>query len=356
MKKTYLLYTLLMILVLASCETETTLSDRFISFSGEVSITETRGRVEGTTFANGSSFGVLGYCMAYTSQGSTVINEASGTADWNTKKVFAAPNLFYKQKVEKKEGVWSYVASGQTTQKEVKNGFIEWYPNANNLYTFLAYYPYSDWTIAPTTMTTIGEPTISRTVTVGVGADDIPDIMTAQLIDTKQGGGSVKFNFQHHLTGLKMRFTNYDDTEIIIDKITLKGNFYNKISVGLNSREVSGSQTIDPFTSLNGLMPAFGDGVAHTYETAEVYLLSNGTQFGEGIQIDVVSTSTEHPTESIYLYGTGDHNLNFNPQPGIVYTIDVAYQGEGAVVVSVIADNGGLWEGGTATDSDILFE
>lgn len=369
MRNISLLYLFLLFLMVA-CETEPSMDGGAISFSADVDFVETRARVEGETFPDESSFGVLGYCLAFKSMTDKTTNASSGTADWNIKKIFCAPRLFYKQKVTKSDGNWSYTPEqGSTTalEEDENSGLLQWYANSDFKYTFFAYFPFTtgsgndNWNITPSAYDAIGEPSATFTITDFV---NVPDLMTASLVDTKKGDGNIKLKFQHHLTGLKMRFTNYNDaTDVTITSISLNGNFFNKLEVGLASRNVSCTSNSNgvTFSNLNGYMAKFNVNTGETkiYETGEVLLLSNGVKFGENISINIASTGTDKPTHTIYLYNTENSEdtwLDFNPQPGVIYTIDVAYKGDKIIIVSVEVDNGAMWEGGTGVDSDIVFE
>lgn len=368
MRNISLLY-LFLLFIMVACETEPSMDGSVISFSADIDFVETRARVEGETFPDGSSFGVLGYCLAFKSMTDKTTNASSGTADWNTKKIFCAPRLFYKQEVTKSDGNWSYTPEQGTTtalEKDENSGLLQWYANSDFKYTFFAYFPFTtgsgnnNWIITPSAYDAIGEPSAIFTIN---DFTNVPDLMTASLVDTRKGDGNIKLKFQHHLTGLKIRFTNYDKIKREITSISIGGSLYNTLTVDLNTRIVGGnyqSPLLIPLnvTNNNNIMQPFDGENADDYESGEILLLSNREKFGENVQIAVQSVAENADGTKIdrINFDTEDKLSSFKPEPGVVYTIDVAYRGTGIVIISVVADNGAMWEGGTSTDSDILFE
>lgn len=324
----------------------------FVSFAEpkvKLTATQTRAVVEGSELPNSSSFGVLGYCLAYTA-GTTNLDANTGPRTWYTKRTLAVPHVFRNLQVTKNGATCTYTAvKGTTTQQDVKNGLVAWYPQNDYRYTFMAYYPYSGWSVPAINKT--GEPAISYSLS---DISNNPDLMVDSKVDMMRGAGSVKFEFKHLMTGLVLKINNYDSgKQLNISQLEISGTFHKKVSISTDLNPVVSETFPDSHSFGSQAVPA-----SSSKELAPLLFLpkpqSPGVNnIGSDIKISISYTSLQDGVNRTQVIPFPDWT-SFNPQPGFMYTLQLTFKGD-ALLLDIIDANNGLWEGGSSVDSDITF-
>lgn len=309
----------------------------------------------------GSSFGVLGYCLAQTAPDNTTLNPASGSQTWNNKKQLCYPEVFYKEKVTYSGGSCSY------------EPLEKWYEPTNYNYSFFAYYPYEGAFTVTTRAEELGAPKVKFSIPFS-GTDEnkplddtlVPDAMVAQEIDVVRKTGQVQLNFLHILTGLNFQVNNYNAKEngdpgetVTIHSLKLYGTFYKSIEINFDSGYNFPNET---FSGTYTIVP---DG-----SNIEVPGLTSVSEIGNKTILMVSNLSQTTGTSAYlgnlkleikYSFGTSILNKtqtftrpdNFLPAGGTIYTAQLNFIGN-SFVLNFVVDNNQQWEDGG--DSDITFE
>lgn len=215
-------------------------------------------------FEGGDKVGVLGYCKATGLNG-----EDYSASEWDTKKPFATPEVFYNQELMYEDnGVLSYEYNGN----DAVGGLHLWYDNEDYTYAFFAYYPYArgsrsgnnyegeieggKGTITLSGENATGDPTFTYTMPYNSNSssrnldiDVIPDVMLANTIDHVKSDGAVSLNFRHMLCAFEFEVNNYNPYSVEISSLEFSGtNFYKSFTITgraqnytLNSDRYSGS-------------------------------------------------------------------------------------------------------------------
>ena len=237
------------LLTLAACQKETVApsgpgySSEAIVFTSPYTVSRSAQMRDGN-FNNEDRVGVIGYCQA-TNQGTDI-----STSPWETKKVFAEPDMFYnKQLTYDGQGLWSY--SGYRNES---TGLCPWYDNEAYTYTFFAYYPYAEngrlyndnresmGTIALSGANVAGDPTITYTMphtsnrfnpnNTTLEWDRVPDFMVADKVDHLKSDGPVSLRFSHALCAFEVEVNNYNENAVTLNNVTFSGtDFYKEISL-----------------------------------------------------------------------------------------------------------------------------
>lgn len=246
-------YILLLLFLLGSCSQEELPQNPspdyaagVITFQSPYTVTRSAALRSGT-FQSGDQVGVLGYCKA-----SNTVNEVEidySTSDWNTKKVFSKPDVFYNQKLEYTNGgLWTYQWSGTFDGSGPVGELHPWSSNEDDTFSFFAYYPYAEnETITNSSGEEMGTITLSGedatgdpTVTYEMPHNNetelkwwvVPDFMLAYKTDHKRENGSVKLNFRHLFCAFEFEVNNYNKEDITIQALSFGGNnFYKKVTV-----------------------------------------------------------------------------------------------------------------------------
>lgn len=310
-------------------------------------------------FPTNGSFGVLGYCLA-NYDGSTELNPTTGPTPWVSKAVLCTPHLFYKTEVK-----YNGTACYYTGQQQ------RWYEPSDYLYTFLAYYPYSDtyYTVTPTTQSGIGTPSLTFTmpfsggdVSTTLDIENIPDAMAAAAIDVTRQEGNVKLEFNHLLTGINFTVNNYNQSnDLVIHGLRVSGEFYRSLKIHLSKGLEYPSETFKGTFTFLDQNDDSDDVVVEHQKTAirignkSLLLVSNLSQearpnyIGNNINIYIDYSfmgkrvnNKEIPLPTGYL-----------PQGGTLYTVEMNFIGN-ALILNFVVDNNQVWENGG--DSEIKFE
>lgn len=361
MKKKQLAYLLLAGLLAASCQQEELpggggLSDSGIIFTSDYALSRS---IAKTTFSEGDKVGVLGYCLDD--------NNLYGASDWNTKKLFVKPEVFYNQELTfDGTGVWEYDYNNQ--------GLRKWYDNPEYQYAFFAYYPYASVsestnkgtiTIGEKTMGTIelsskdavSDPVLTYTMPhqgygSGTALDrtQTPDLMVAYNIDRTSGEGPVKMDFRHLLCGMEFEVNNFTEQDVEITKLQFSGtNFYKIIKI---TGQNQGTEVFDgysgDFTVVDGTVTCPANGKLRIADT-------------EGNRVDLLLIADENGdinhngSSSIKItYGESTRTFPLSGlkfQAGVKNVFTINFIGNDVVLEMRATDN---WEDGG--DSDITFE
>lgn len=205
------------------------------------------------SFETGDKVGVLGYCWAENGD----IDVSS--SQWDTKKVFAMPDMFYNEQLTyTEEGLWKYDGYRQRQGDRYVDmkGICPWYENADYTYAFFAYYPYAGLdrsnrgTILAEDGTSMGtielsgeedrsDPTITYTMPYDGLAEDasrdwrlVPDFMLAYKVNHRKSDGPVDLKFRHLLCALEFEINNFNPKPVSITQLAFSGkNFYKSVSV-----------------------------------------------------------------------------------------------------------------------------
>lgn len=204
-------------------------------------------------FNVGDQVGVLGYCKSE-NQGHDY-----SASDWDTKKPFAVPDVFYNQPLTYGGGgTWNYTWTGTGHI----GGLHPWYENEDYTYAFFAYYPYAEvqaswggesegtiWGEDRREMGTIelsgenekGDPTITYTLPhegedprrSNLALNVVPDFMLAYNTENHtRSDGAVSLHFRHMLCAFEFEINNYNTEEVTINSLTFSGtNFYKSFSI-----------------------------------------------------------------------------------------------------------------------------
>lgn len=203
-------------------------------------------------FEGGDKVGVLGYCKATGLNG-----EDYSASEWDTKKPFATPEVFYNQELTYKgNGVLSYEYTGWNPAPV--GDLHPWYDEEDYTYAFFAYYPYvnvnsyyNPGTITAedgrTSMGTIrlsdeddtGDPTFTytmphtgRNTSSPLDLDVVPDVMLAYTVDHVRSDGAVALNFRHMLCAFEFEVNNYNPYSVEISSLEFSGtNFYKSFTI-----------------------------------------------------------------------------------------------------------------------------
>lgn len=239
----------------AACQKETVApagagySTEAILFTTPYTVSKSAAMRDGD-FIEGDKVGVLGYCKATGLNG-----EDYSASEWDTKKPFATPEVFYNQELMYEDnGVLSYNYSGDNAVGTLRG----WYNDEPDYtYAFFAYYPYAQLggnrgTIyaedGRTSMGTItlsgenatGDPTFiytmpyrsnSSTSTL-LNLDRVPDVMLAYTVNHRHSDGAVSLKFRHMLCAFEFEINNYNEEPVEITSLVFRGeNFYKSFTI-----------------------------------------------------------------------------------------------------------------------------
>lgn len=245
MKKKYLIPVLLL---LAACGQNEWPDGLWPGYTGVITFSspyeaDTRAALRSGSFEAGDKVGVLGYCVAKSSQGVDY-----STSPWDTKKDFCTPDIFYNQELTYDgTGSWNYAWN------EIGNisGLHPWEENESYTYSFFAYYPYADdngtITVENKNMGTVklsdrdqrSDPTIIYTMphmgnstSFSLDWSAVPDFMLAYNIDHKKSDGVVSLEFRHLFSAFAFRVNNYNTYPVYISNLSVSGSgFYKSVTV-----------------------------------------------------------------------------------------------------------------------------
>ena len=245
----------------AACQKETEapagaeFSTEAIMFTSPYTVARSAEMRDGN-FIENDRVGVLGYCPANLVVGG--ITQNGYAANWNDKKEFATPEVFYNEPLTYQgNGSWTYeYSTGSGTHVGDLCAWYEGDGEEDYKYTFFAYYPYVELpngsgTIykedGRTSMGTIelsgkgvkGDPSITYTMPFEGGnsntrrdIDVVPDVMLAYNVDHRKADGAVPLEFRHMLCAFEFEINNYTENEVTINALTFRGeDFYRSFTI-----------------------------------------------------------------------------------------------------------------------------
>ena len=227
-------------------------------------------------FDDGDQVGVLGYCPASDSHGEDVSFE-----DWENKKMWATPDVFYNQPLMYRgRGTWDYSWNGIGHI----GGLHPWYENEDYTYAFFAYYPYAEvqasyWggesegtilgeggremgTIELSGANEKGDPTITYTLPhegedtrSELALNVVPDFMLAYNTENHtRSDGAVSLNFRHMLCAFEFEVNNYNTYSVTINSLRFTGkNFYKSFTI--TGQEQNYTPNSDRYSGYFNLLP-----------------------------------------------------------------------------------------------------
>ncbi len=371
-----------------------------ITFGAPVMEVETR-----STFKDalevGDSFGVLGYCLAYTvnPDDGDAFEYTSGATVWRQKYNVCPPAVFYKQRVTvQQDGTCTYdrtnpsAGSGNNPKFWYADGVgldgvaEEGVTNADNyLYTFFAYSPYDAFrVIAPADENTASAPVFrfdmpqaGSTASTVLDHTITPDAMLAVLYNSRKNGGNLQFNFSHALTGLGFKINNYSSRHLLVDHVELQGTFYKTLEIDCATSPAeyttpAASTYSGTYVIYDSLMDLSNDGnstvVSHEPEADDYVMLIAGTENkslgpdSNELTINIrykfwedgESEPDEWTTKSLKRTAT------FTFRSGMRYVAELDFVGD-AFTINFVQANNDMWQDGEAddddeTNDDIVFE
>lgn len=245
-------YILLLLFLLGSCSQEELpqapspdYTAGVITFQSPYTVTRSAALRSGT-FQSGDQVGVLGYCKASNTVNGVAIDYS--TSDWNTKKVFSKPDVFYNQELTyTDDGLWTYSWWGRFDGSGPVGELHPWSSNEDDTFSFFAYYPYAEngeitdssdnamGTITLSDEDVTGDPTITYVMPHNTVANltsakhwwVVPDLMLAYKTDHKRENGSVKLNFRHLFCAFEFEVNNYNASEVRVEDLYLRGGKLN---------------------------------------------------------------------------------------------------------------------------------
>lgn len=369
MKRNQSIFALLSLLfLLSACGEEEiggqpSLSGQTIEFSAPSIHVETGTRAPVDQLPEGSSFGVLGYCLAQTAPDNSTLNPASGSQIWDNKKQLCYPEVFYKQEVTYSGGSCSYTP------------LKKWYDPTNYNYSFFAYYPYNGAFTVTTGEKELGAPKVKFSIPFNstdentlLDSEAVPDAMVAQEIDVARNTGQVQLNFLHILTGLNFQVNNYNATEggdpgksVTIHSLKLKGKFYKSVEINFDSgydfpdETFYGTYTIlgdedEDDVTIDGLESVSAIGKKTLLLVSNLNKTSATDGYLGQLTLYIEYTFGEDGTRTTKPLTRPE---NFLPAGGTIYTAQLNFIGD-SFVLNFVVDNDQKWENGG--DSDITFE
>lgn len=402
-------YILLLLFLLGSCSQEELPQNPspdyaagVITFQSPYTVTRSAA-LRSETFQPGDQVGVLGYCKASNTVNGVDIDYS--TSDWNTKKVFSKPDVFYNQMLEyTDDGLWTYSWSGTFDGRGAVGDLHPWSSNEDDTFSFFAYYPYAEkgeitdssgnamGTITLSDKNATGDPTITYEMPHGVGIDItstknwwvVPDFMLAYKVDHKKEDGSVKLNFRHLFCAFEFEVNNYNQEEVIVEDLYFSGGefegktiiagFYKSVTVtgqqngySVNENNLYGGRfkivgrkdDEDEHILTNLSCPGAQDSGQPTttsidYDGSPISLLfipdERGmltTDVNESLSMDITLTIGDKEVERKGIMNLG--NQSFQPGVRSIFSINVIGND---IYVQMRSD--GTWE--NDGDSDITFE
>lgn len=348
---------------------------RYVTFAApEVRMSGTEARGDGLSragllnaFPEGGSFRVYGYCVP-NEVGKTSKDWGAAASRWNVKSNQVTADVFYAMEVTCAGGNASYTGSLKKWYTAGADGVPAGANDADYRYSFIAYYPATgnSFSVNRGSASAVGAPTFTFTMpfaqggTVSTALDHsaVPDAMLAEKFDHRRAEGAVGLRFYHILTGIRFRVNNYSDADLVVESVTMSGQFYREATfeyagdgVKQTAKPLSESSYRGVFTLTNGMQtcPA---GAASPYLGA-----ADGNPDGTTIlllpNLDADPSTADRPENPIYSLGAGktitiryhygnegskeatipDFHLSYKPGQSTRYTGNLNFVGDRFVLV-----------------------
>lgn len=195
-----------------------------------------------------------------------------------------------------------------------------------------------------------------------------PDIMVAAKFDHKKSDGQVTLSFFHIMTALRFKFHNHSDHDIIIKKMTFKGNFHRRAEIDFttdNPVVTVPDATVEAENSYSGTFTIVESDQTILHGTEDfaggntpaiLMLLPNpsGTiesdhkfVLGSDKSIDITYRFSDDPAEQKDRTFTtpDDFTLNYLPQPNTLHTAHFNFIGDNFVLT--FQSEGVAWVNGS---------
>ena len=335
MHKTFRLAAAAMAIALTACTQNEVLQDTsstnligFGTYAGQSTKANPTYYVDDTTLPNGTSFGVMAYKYA-------------NTTDWSTSQDFS--NLFMNDQ--------EVVVAGSSSSQTFTYSPAKYWPITSRL-SFLAYYP-KGGTGVEFSATNTAYPTIDFTVQ-GTAANQVDLMYTPVVMDMDRennGDNPVALNFKHALTRVKFQAklnkpygsgTVYANPNIIITGIKLEG-VNNKGTFTFGETEGSwgtptGTASYN-FASLSKALPAAGTAtnIADDIDS-EVLLMIPQDLTNVKIVVSYTQDDEKAPDVELALSGTTAWTMN----KSMLYTL-ILNPGTASSPISFTATTG-VWD------------
>lgn len=326
------------------------------------------------SIAPGTSFGVLGCCLAY-QPGTQSPDYTSGPSPWSIKRPNINLDVFNEQKVDYNETYCRYTYLDTNAPRK-------WYSKDDGIsesdvdlcqYTFFSYYPHESFDVLtrkyqlkggttvdiPAPIFKYSMPFDSNDSNTELDQSTVKDVMLDAVYNAKKGS-KIQFDFTHVLTALSFTVNNYsDNTPLKVYKIELSGEFWKSITVDLT--QASASYSFDGsykgrfviYDSATGMDILSGDATFKPAFADEYMLLISGQNTGLGYLGNAEVFIT-------YEFGNGGQKTQsftrpatFVPRPGTMYQAQLNFVGN-AFVLQFVTANSDNWEDGS--DSDLTFQ
>ncbi len=329
------------------------------------------------TLSNGvEQFTVWGYCVPNDLSGTAKQSEAS--KDWNYKSKFftgtadggADIKNLAKRAVDTSSS-WNY-NGGQLT---------EWNADPSAQHSFIAAAGNATFSMEKaSSLTTNGHGprltiTLPRTAGTAVGTaldrTEQPDVLIAAKFDHKQRDGHVNLSFFHIMTGLRFKFHNHSNKDLIIKSMTFRGTFHRQAVIDFTTddpevkvpTDAAANRYSGTFTIIQN-NPSSWQTITHGSEDfaggdnpAILLLLPNpdGTTdrdgkyvLGSNKSIDIIYRFADDPAERPDRSFTtpDDFVLNYLPQPNTLHTAHFNFIGDN-FVLTFQADDKENWANGS---------
>ena len=324
-------------------------------------------------FPSGESFNVLGYCIPRNVSNTAEEDRSQASQNWKQKAQFSCADVFYNTTV-------TVNGSQATYSGNLKPWYTTTEPSnaaANGLYSFMAYYPVGNFTVAPDNASTVGVPVITFTIPAEAYNDHtrIPDAMIAANFNHCQADGKVDMTFRHLLTGFRFRINNYDTDPLRIESLRLTGRFYRSSNFSfpteavtqttpeLASNQYNGNfsfvSAADNFEVAGGSAKLLGTAADGTDGTTLLLLtnpaatpetVDNGTDYFIGADKKLVINYSIGNSGTISM--EIPFRLTYKTTPAHRYTANLNFVGDKFVLI-FMADNNENWESGS--DNDITI-
>lgn len=363
---------------------------------------QTRSKITGTSLPENSSFGVWGYCVAYSPGTSNVEDVSSASSEWALKQKLCPPTLFDSGSDDNMLEV-TVSSNGCSYNDNTHSGAKPWLENENSLYTFVAVYPTSasglEFSFKEQNSAAVDAPKIIYTVPYSGTVEpsdykDTPDIMVAWRENHRKADGHVPLTFYHLMSSLSVRINNYSEyydennelkgKKLFIHSIKLQGKFHKTLTIDMAD---NGAYSFnDYYEAIYVLYEDDGDGYYVPFSDDQETVDTDETSviLGEPLMLLCGKPGVDQPygPESKdkvsgiklileYTFGEGSErktaslnllnpDLSFSPQVGVNYTFQVNWIGDGLVLL-VMPSSNAQWGDGEADDTntgndDIVFE
>ncbi len=330
------------------------------------------------------NFTVWGYCVPNNVTGG--LNTGAASGEWKDKSKFFTGGT---QANAGGADIANLANKVVTPGGNNYNGgqLTEWNTSGAALYSFIGLTGDVDYTMEKASAATTGGHGPRLTVSLRTAGTSTstpldrtqqPDVLVAAKFDHKKSDGHVVLSFMHIMTGLRFKFHNHSNKDIIIKGMTFRGEFHKqavidfttdspvlKVPTGSTGNSYSGSFTIIANDQAAWQTITHGsEDYAGGDNPAILLLLPNpdGTTdkdgkyvLGRNKSIDITYRFADDPAgQPDRTFTTpDDFVLNYLPQPNTLHTAHFNFIGDN-FVLTFQADNVKNWENGSDNNFTIM--